>query len=629
MKATIRLFKGVPIGTPKYAFGTDIHNETIPKGFIFSKEVTQCYNHEELLDLVKDVEEELSLTAEQMNASFHKSWDKIRTASMEQLVVEQMIHYITTYGFEAFGIYSDSTVYIPKEKLEIPNIDLEKLHLIVIKGYTKEELKEKLMNILKSGIALKEETMNDIYEVISLIELGIKDVELIRNKEVKIGMYERLKYIPEDPVEFLRYCVYKSTGKTLLIKDKETMEKIREVANPDVYQLFLIYKHTYGLNRLAEIFYRFKPIFLAYRSDILMKSMINKIRKLAVENHDPMPEDYLNSVTGKIKNGANISIFKLEEELNRTNIFRKVRLAYALNYRMSDADSIVYKVRNGKGYATEFHFENKGGAQNVLNMVLESIEQNMRRINSGRKIYIPKDIVYTLPATEKQFIGNVPCGSYITVPKDMVMGVHWTDIDHHRIDLDLSMISIKVGKIGWDSCYRTADKTVLFSGDLTSAPAPKGASELFYVQKQEEDRFIILLNYFNYDEKPPVPFKIFVAEEEISKMKRNYMVDPNNVKAILNMKIDKHQKVLGLLTVNNDESRFYFAEVDMGSNITASHLPYIEYARKYLIDFYKNAITLNDMLTMCGAVMVDTKEECDIDLSPEALEKDTILNLMR
>ena len=37
-------------------------------------------------------------------------------------------------------------------------------------------------------------------------------------------------------------------------------------------------------------------------------------------------------------------------ELEKSSIWKKIRLAYALNYRMKFPTSIVYKVRNGKGF---------------------------------------------------------------------------------------------------------------------------------------------------------------------------------------------------------------------------------------------------------------------------------------
>src|SRR5438874_2551824 len=119
----------------------------------------------------------------------------------------------------------------------------------------------------------------------------------------------------------------------------------------------------------------------------------------------------------------------------------------------------------------------------------------------------------------------------------MVAGIHWENQNHHRIDLDLSIMSPEVGKIGWNGSYRTADRSILFSGDLTDAPRPKGASELFYIGKEARGVFIMFVNYFNYDEKVEVPFKILVAHEKPVNPQSHYTVDPNNIMALSNTTI--------------------------------------------------------------------------------------------
>ena len=225
-------------------------------------------------------------------------------------------------------------VYIPKEKLDIPDLNIDGIKLVVIKGYTKKELKDKLLNLLGSGIALSEDSIKDVLSIAGSLNLNEKDVESIKNKEVKVALYDSLGIFPDNPVEFLRYVVYKTTEKTLLIKNSDLIDKIKENESPKIAKLFIKYKKKYGLNRLAEIFYRFKPIFLAFKKNDELKSVINKIRKLAITNHKPLPEDYLNSITSRIKKREVINKKKLGEELGKVNIFRKIRLAYALKFRI-------------------------------------------------------------------------------------------------------------------------------------------------------------------------------------------------------------------------------------------------------------------------------------------------------
>lgn len=627
MDSVIRLFKAVCINSKqKKKASSDLLKKTIEKGFIFTPEVIYNYSESELMDLVKKIEKEVGLSGEQMNASFHKSWEKVKTSSIFQLVVEQILHYFTTYGFEFLGIYDKDSVYIPDEELKIPDLK-GGITLTVIKGYTKEELKQKLLELLNQGIALSEDTIKDVVDVAIFTEINEDEIEKIRNKETKIILYDYLDKLPKEPVEFLRFVVYKATNKTLLIKDKETIEAIKSNKTIGALKYFVKYREKYGLDKLAQIFFRFKPLFLAFRTNTNMRAIINKIRRLANLHHVPMKEDYLNCVTAKLKRGETITESELKENLRKVNTFRKIRLAYALNYRTKDTDAILYKIRNGKGYAKDFSFTNKAEAKKVFDVVLASIIEDVKRNVNGKRIFIPKNIVYTLPATEKQFTGDFPSGTCVTIPKDMIVGIHWDNVKNNRIDLDLSMINIS-GKMGWDGYYRTESRDILFSGDMTDASPPLGASELFYIAKQVNNSFILLVNYFNYDKDVEVPLKILVAKENVRDFKQNYTVNPNNIVCVSKTKINQKQKLLGLIVVTPNECKFYFCETNLGRSITSSTKDYTERARKYLFDFYTNTINLNEVLELAGAKVVTEKGNADIDLSPENLEKDKIITLL-
>jgi len=619
MKATINLFKALPVEHKGAAQISDaLLRKTVQRGFIFSPKVVYNYSERELLELT----DKIGLTPEEMNRSFHKSWKKIREASIEQLVLEQIIHYLTTYGFESLEIYHENSIYIPTEELEIPHIEDSKLRLVIINGYTTEELKIELMDLLQTGIALSESTIDDVLVIANRIELDEQDIASIKNKEVRIALYDNLSIIPQNPVEFLRYVIFKSTGKTLLVKDDSTIDAIK--SGDDVSKLFFYYMSDYGLKRLAEIFYRFKPLFLAFRSNSELKPIINKIRRLAVVHHKPMPNDYLNALTAMMNRGETIDCIKLREEMTKTNIFRKIRLGYALKYRTTNTNSILYRIRNGKSYATDFKFNTPEYAGILFEIVLKSIVNDMDVKN--KKIFIPKYMSYALPATEKQFTGDFPSGSYITIPHDMVVGIHWYNVNGNRIDLDLSLINDVGQKTGWDSAYRDEERNILFSGDVTAAPS--GASELFYIQKQNPANFIMFVNYYNYNSEIEVPFKIMVAQEEVTNFNGNYMVNPNNVISVANSVINQKQKTIGLLAITPEESRFYFAEFDLGNSITSSNKEYVAQGKEYLSEFYKNAISLNEVLKMAGAILVDKKEDCDIDLSPEAIDRNSIIKLL-
>lgn len=628
MLSTIRLFKALPVDSHDNAnkhltTEADLAKETLSKGYIFAPDVLSQYT--DFTHLKDVVNKAYGRSSEELNATFHKSFAKVRDASMEQLVYEQMIHYLTTYGAEHAGVFSHEGVFIPGEQLDAPALK-DGVRIVVIRGLTKEELKVELMKLLTSGIALAEKTLADVLDVATFVGVDENDLGLIKNKEAKSALYDYLGVVPKSPIEFLRFVVFRSTNQTLLIKNKALIDQIKEQKNLDVARYFDQYEKDSGLQNLATIFYRYKPIFLAFRTNTKMKKSINKIRRLAVANHKPMQEDLLNTITGRLKTNSKPELHQFEMALTQANIFRKIRLAYALKFRTTDADSILYRVRNGKSFAKEFDFENKKGAEIIYGIIMKSIIKDLAHVK-GQKFYIPKGLKYGLPATEKQFTGNLPTGSYVEVSEDMVVGIHWLNTKNARIDLDLS-ISNNMGKIGWDAAYRDGNQDIQFSGDITDAPAPKGASELFHVGGTARGSWLMNLNYYNFNSDEPVPFKIVVGKESRDIMEKSHTIDPNNIVALSNSVIEVKQKTLGIIVADEESTKFYFAETEFQKGISSRHTAAAEQARKYLLNYYTDSIVLNDVLALAGAEIVDGPTDGALDLSPEAVDKTTILDLL-
>lgn len=622
IKAALRLFNAV-LSNGKTHDNLRWQSQTVRDGFIFDPKVVPSQ------ELVKTVSEVMGMGGERANASFHKSWEKIQNASIEQLVVEQIVHYITTYGFEALGMYDESTVYIPSEQLEIPEIS-ENIRLTVVKGLTWKELQDKIVELGSSGIALHEETLQDIMTIVEEGKFDSSFVALITNRELKGKLSDYYNLVPQEPVEFLRYVVSKLTDQSLLIKNKWLIDQIKA---SDGKFLDSLMKDAPG--DLASIFYRFKPIFLAMKSISKNKKFYNDLRRKAVSMHKPMPKDVLNEVTSDIKKG-NLVLNSVEKKLNTASIWRKVRLLYALKNRLNPGDSVVYKIRNGRGWVTDFEWDlmHTKSVSDVFSMVLESIENDMGEKIKSKVFIIPENVKYALPATEKQFIGNFPSGSYICVPRnDLIVGIHWFDVDGHRIDLDLSMANADQ-KIGWDSLYRTESRSIMFSGDMTSAPKPKGASELFYIRDLKDGSYNLNVNCFNFSASIPVPAQIIIAQEKPERFGRNYMVNPNNIIAHPQINVTEKQTVLGLLTTVGEENRFYLSSSSVGNSISFRD----QGLTKKVLDFNKrtllNGIYLESVLAGTGAeILREMPEEMDpeieyIDMRPESIDKSTFINLM-
>ncbi len=617
MSATLRLFNAVQVDCKQGEnIPQAVFERTIKNGYILDPSISP---EKDLLDAIEGV---VGISGDKANAAFHKSWSVVQNASMASLVIQQIIHYITTYGFEKLGFYREDAVYIPREILNLPNIQ-DDIPLVAIKAMDKDEILSRIIN-LGAGIALAQETLDDIMTIIRFNKYDGDFVERIGNRELKALLHDFYGILPSDPIFYLRLLISKLTDESLLIKNDRLIEKLN---NADGRLLDDLLKNA--PENLASIFFRFKPIFLAMKSISNNKSFFNQLRKKANRLHVPMPEDYLNSITSRIKH-KNLNLDCFSQKIDNASIFRKIRLAHALNYRLSSASSIVYRVRNGSGWASEFNWSSglEENTVHALNIILASIADDIRENVDGKLIYIPENICYTLPATEKQFTGHFPTGTWVSVPEDLIVGIHWTNTEKRRIDLDLSLIGVS-GKIGWDASHRSKERNILFSGDVTDAPAPHGASELFYIKKDLMESKILIANYYNFKASYPVDCKILVAHENPEKFGANYMIDVNNLIAAANVKISRRQSILGLITNIEGENRVYFANSSIGNSITSTKNENSMHARSYLIANTVNSISLREILRMAGATVVNTIPDGEfLNLSPEMLDKETLIDLI-
>jgi len=616
--ATLRLFNAIYISAKvKSKVKAPICNErTIRHGYVLDSAMP------ELPDGVLDeIENVIGISGEKANAAFHKAWITIENTPQEVLWTQAIVHYFTTYGFENLGMYDESTVYIPHERLDIPEVR-DNISFTIIKAITSKELLQKIVALAKTGVALRQETLDDIMTIVANQHYEYSDFSGILNRELSSLIRDYYDAVPDKPVDFLRYLITKLTDESLLIKNKHLIDKIKESNGKFLDQLM-----KSAPDDLASIFLRYKPLFLAMKSISKNKGVFNRLRRQAIRQHKPLKEDYLNNVTARLKNGT-LDFQTLTAKLEKAGIFRKTRLAYALKYRMAQTQSIVYRIRNGKGWAADFKniIRNSDALIHALQLVMDSIADDLDL--NGMTVYIPRHMHYALPATEKQFIGNIPVGSYILIPDNMIAGIHWFNVDNYRIDLDLASLDMDGSKVGWDSHYKTGG--VLFSGDMTTAPKPNGASELLYVKKGFSGCHLVTVNYYNFDSSVPVPTKLLVACETAHNFGGNYMVDTNNILAQTSFDITNKQNVLGLLVGENGVNKFYFSNINIGGSITSGNSDVTRHAREYLLTKTKSIVDLAHILTLAGATVVnDAPDGIDyIDLSPEMLEKGSIISLL-
>lgn len=628
--AILKLFKSY-VGESSTAFD----REAISKGVLISEEAGG--------ELIQKAIELYGISAAEFNQTFHKSWSTIANKSVRELFIEQALHYITVYGFEALGIFDHDTVYIPAEKLEIPELNKKTFKFTNIRPMTEDQVKEKLMILLSSGIALSEDTIEQVKILSDL--LNKEDVAKVCNREVRSYLYDKFKVVPEDPEEFLRYLIYKTTGSTLKIQNKDMYEKLRASDKKLVLKLLNNYPNP---AKLSSIFLRNKNLFLALKTKYTLDTTsrevnhyINRLRKLAEHNHEP----YLGGCLDSLLN-YEFDKYVLEEALNKVTFFRSIRCLNMLNYRLSGNSSIIYRVRNGKSFTTELknnlNGESKSGykakLKNNRDIIYRYVISKLSEKVKGKHIYIPKEVIYKAPSSEKQFVGDFPEGSYVELPKNadnLLFAIHWENLGNERVDLDLRMLN-ENEHFGWNASLKNIE--VLFSGDITDAPAPFGATEAFLVKGTDKAYTAIINNYSLND--TPVPYSFIIGYAKDKQLCRNYTISPDEILHKINYKIDPNcaQTVLGLIKLKDDSKRFYFQNFGAGCARYTKNKGYILKTYDYLNKYNETQVTLNDLLKKAGAIIIrrptykdenGEKREADINLSLESINKSTIIDLFK
>lgn len=552
---------------------------------------------------IRDWARQFELTGNQLNSSFHKSWNKVLTASGFDLAREQLIHYLSVYGLESLGLAHPDFVYIPNEVLNIP----ETLPLRIIRGVSRDELISRTFKLLSSGAALKKETIVLAFDLLDELNYQVTGSEDIRNREAKVYAIERTGILPTNPMDLFRWFVYKATGETLLIKNDVLIGKIKDsgYALPNLTDFQQI--------TLAAHFNRLKPLWLAFKhSDANNPSIVNSISKLSKKAHKPLPVNLLSNIS-KVKTASEfVSTFP------SATIFQLVRAYNHLKVRLaSDNDSQLYLVRNGKGFAKEKPTKVDTNFYRTLSfLLLEEIQSRFTK----ESIYVPQNVDYAIPTSEKQFVGMIPINTEIRIPKCQsfgLVGIYWEDGDEST-DLDLRADSMSVS-IGWNTRCRNIHKDfegLAYSGDLTSAP--NGASEWLY-HKEITDAYSVKINSFRAEENHP--FKLIVGYGD--NVKKGYMIDPNRVIFKADLSMVQKEITLGILAPTENGSSFYLSGAATSNRSVGRDNNISQIARQALIKQTKNVLRLSDLLNASAA----SPQEANYDLTPSSLTKDSFLNL--
>ena len=559
------------------------------------------------------------------NKTFYKKWEDITSKTRFELLIDQLRHYASTYGTG----FTEGNGYVPNNG---PDVEIPYNNFKVIMPATDREIYDRCVGMLNSGIALESDTVDTIstYVIFHYKNSGFElDVDKIKNKEAQVKFCDELGITPKDAFALLRYIVYKATGKFMLIKDRATINALKE--NQDKYCIsFLTQDQKVAL---ASIFYRFKPLFLAMKSSagssksmmseafkkaaakIGVKkvmpssnaSIINEIRRLAKTYHKPFKSGLWETVLCEKKD-----LEQVKAHLGDITNFKKITLMQGIMAKLQKCNGKMYVIRNGKMWV-DADYKPKNDNTSYLMSLYNILEQSVVDSIKGKAgfVVMPKNVHFTVPTSEKNFIGNYPFGTNVELgDKNNVVGIYWRNEWGTR-DFDLHMLDMKGNNYGWNSSYTNGKNSIIYSGDMTNAEPE--ATELFYFSK-EIGSGKVSVNQFSGN--PVSQFKLFVATEDMKlngKLTGNggrrtsgaVMCDPNNVKAEFMIPVDHEScKECALITDN----KVYLMDLTSG----CGRVPNYKYNDVYLEQLEikcRSFINLEDILLKAGCTLVNELPE--------------------
>lgn len=576
--------------------------------------------------------ENLGIKSSDWIQSFHKTWNKVSKASLGQLIAEQLINYFSTYGMESLGL--ESFNYVPVEKVFVDMDNAPSLESFkVVRVIDEDELKSNTLSFVQSVKSPNRDSIEYIKDLIIFVK--DIDVDSIKSFEIKTIYCNINNIVPSDGSDFLRYIIYKASSGSLttLVKDKKTIELLKLFSrNVIAEQLF----KKADLKKLSESFYRFKPLFLAFKQNKRLASKINKIRRYAVSNHKPLSGFVVSNIMNLLSHNRKEDAIKVIE---KADIRELVKLVNFANYE-SNAREHVYNIRNGKVYVNVTcdnsvnNIIRKDNLSWLANFCKEKLKSILNNFYLGKVFYIPEGIEYPVPVSEKQMMDTLPYGTRIKLPKDanaICIGGHWVNQDK-RIDLDFHLNSFETS-FGWNSNYRSPDRDILFSGDMTNAPAPNGAVEAYRISSSVKDPYFLSVNVYNTEGE--IPFELVFTKDITSEC--NFCKNSDSViSAVMNPE-NFISPLIKLKTHSKEEMIGFYHDMSFilyGGELSRHSVPHKEFIRNMLnasMCRCEFMMTMREFIELAGGKVVsNSKNELKdyVDLSMDHLTNKTLINIV-
>ena len=450
------------------------------------------------------------------------------------------------------------------------------------------------------------------------------------------------------------------TYNTLLIKNNETIQSIKDnidhvIFQPRVKEWAKQFKE-YDKVKLAKIFNRFKPIFLAFKELPELKSDINKISKLSKKYHAPYKEPVMTSLT-TFKYDTDV-VEKAVSKAPMSQILRahSALIEYGIMSLKQEQVLKLYNVRNGKTffktkqYMPDFNNLNK--ITKYIQIIEDEIAKRLVSYMNNATVILDKNVNFTIPTSMKKLVGNV-FPNYTTISlddlgkdDDLIIGITWDK----RVDIDLSASIVGEGSVAWNTRLSNSIG-VTHSGDMIRLNDHGFATEFILIESDVNKPVTIsdIVYSSMYANMNSDKYKLVIAkrskDEMLSLDYRNdfkKVTDIGDVLFVGEIEMSNQSKTLGVYVP--DTKSFIITDTKFGAYNRGGQGNITDYQMGELINesikndaMHKMSFKyLISMLSHYGAkinVVFDEKNISDdsdnvIDLRPENININTFVDIL-
>lgn len=603
-KDILKLFKSVVVKHKARTTEKEYdESDLIKQGILIDPIIFDNLSSAEAKEITDDAISLFGANSTKLNSTFWKKFSDVASMSELELRMHQLLHYMSTYGRGIVGNESTTGLqaYEP-DFLKDANIDVQH-ELVYISAITNDELKEKIKNMLTSGIALKQETNVALLRIIKTQNIKVDFIDEIRNREFMCQLCKELGLVPSIFDEFMRYLNYLITNSTMLIvKDERSYYNIAlELRNNSFRRVAVgnaieFYAHKYGVEAIATGYRRYFKFFSVIHKFMAKdtRTIINRANKLSKKKKNRIPRG--ESVLDHLEN-INFSLNAIKNAAAKATTFKIVK---ALNSLKVDQPKL-YRIRNGK---TWLAMGNKIRVDDIKNILLDEIKSRLDW--SDKVFYIPEGVDYAIPTSEKTFVGYMPyLSTFEFKGEDAIVGVAW----EKECDLDLHTRLLNGISIGYESEHKS--NGVLFSGDMTHTNEYGYAAEFDHISHKDFDEPAII-DINNYRDGEDAKIDVFVGPDSVSTNKNQSIVNQLTAKSVLfKDKMDAYDKTLMVVLPTQDGFKAIFTGFNFTNVRTPTNSDLSKTLTQVLIDQAENALSFKDLAIELGAKVVTNFKKFD------------------